>query len=48
VHYEVIIDGQQVDSQTYQTEEGRALAGPALVAFGKERDRIDAARAASL
>ncbi len=48
VHYEVIVDGQQVDSQTYQTEEGRALAGQALAAFTKERDRIDAARAASL
>ena len=48
VHYEVIVDGQQADSQTYQTEEGRTLAGLALAAFIKERDRIDAARAASL
>jgi murein DD-endopeptidase MepM/ murein hydrolase activator NlpD len=48
VHYEVLVDGQQVDSQAYQTEEGRALAGPAVAAFTKERDRIDAARAASL
>ena len=45
---QVLVDGQQVDSQAYQTEEGRALAGPALAAFTKERDRIDAARAASL
>jgi murein DD-endopeptidase MepM/ murein hydrolase activator NlpD len=48
LHYEVRVMGQQVDSQTYQTEEGRALSGPALAAFLKERDRIDAARASSV
>jgi murein DD-endopeptidase MepM/ murein hydrolase activator NlpD len=48
LHYEVRVDGQQVDSQTYQTEEGRALAGAPLAAFLKERDRIDAARASSV
>ena len=48
LHYEVLVNGQQVDSQTYQTEEGQALAGPVLATFVKERDRIDAARAASV
>jgi murein DD-endopeptidase MepM/ murein hydrolase activator NlpD len=48
LHYEVRVDGMQVDSQTYVTEEGRALAGAALAAFLKERDRIDAARASSV
>lgn len=48
LHYEVRVNGQQVDSQTYQTEDGRALAGAPLAAFIKERDRIDAARASSV
>ncbi|HEY4031370.1 MAG TPA: M23 family metallopeptidase [Caulobacteraceae bacterium] len=48
LHYEVRVNGEQVDSQTYQTEEGLALAGAILATFVKERDRIDAARAASV
>jgi murein DD-endopeptidase MepM/ murein hydrolase activator NlpD len=48
LHYEVRVDGQQVDSQTYQTEESQPLAGAILATFTKERDRIDAARAASV
>jgi murein DD-endopeptidase MepM/ murein hydrolase activator NlpD len=48
LHYEVIVNGQQVDSQTYQSDEGRSLTGAALAAFFKERDRIDAERVASL
>ena len=46
LHYEVHIDGQPVDSMSIRTEAGRTLGGPALVAFGKERDRIDVSRAA--
>ena len=45
LHYEVHIDGEPVDSMTIQTEQGRTLTGPALVAFGRERDRIDVSRA---
>jgi murein DD-endopeptidase MepM/ murein hydrolase activator NlpD len=45
LHYEVIIDGEQVDPMTYQTTSGRNLAGAALQAFLKERDRIDVLRA---
>lgn len=48
LHYEVIVNGEQVDSQTYQTEEGHALDAAQMQAFARERDRIDAARAASL
>jgi murein DD-endopeptidase MepM/ murein hydrolase activator NlpD len=45
LHYEVHIDGEKVDPQGIQTEEGRALGGDELKAFLKERDRIDVARA---
>jgi murein DD-endopeptidase MepM/ murein hydrolase activator NlpD len=48
VHYEVIVNGEQVDSQTYQTGEGKSLAGDDLKAFLRERDRIDAVRATAL
>jgi murein DD-endopeptidase MepM/ murein hydrolase activator NlpD len=44
LHYEVRVDGQQVDSQTFQTEEGVALAGADLAAFVRQRDRIDVQR----
>lgn len=46
LHYEVHIDGEPVDPTSIQTESGVALSGEALAAFVKERDRIDAARAA--
>jgi murein DD-endopeptidase MepM/ murein hydrolase activator NlpD len=45
LHYEVHIDGQKVDPQTIQTEEGRTLSGDVRKAFFAERDRIDVARA---
>jgi len=45
LHYEVIVNGEQVDPMTFQTTSGRNLSGPALKAFVKERDRIDALRA---
>ncbi len=45
LHYEVHINGEKVDPQGIQTEEGRALGGDELKAFLKERDRIDVARA---
>jgi murein DD-endopeptidase MepM/ murein hydrolase activator NlpD len=46
LHYEVIVDGAQVDPMAYETTSGRALQGVALAAFQKERNRIDALRAA--
>lgn len=46
LHYEVIVDGAQVDPMTFQTTSGRSLNGEALTAFRKERDRLDALRAA--
>jgi len=46
LHYEVIVDGAQVDPMTFQTTSGRSLNGEALAAFRKERDRLDALRAA--
>ena len=45
LHYEVHINGEKVDPQSIPTEEGKALAGDALKAFFRERDRIDVARA---
>jgi murein DD-endopeptidase MepM/ murein hydrolase activator NlpD len=48
LHYEVIVNGEQVDSQSFQTEQGHALAGDALKRFMKERDRIDALRSSAL
>lgn len=46
LHYEIHIDGEPVDPMSVETGSGVALAGEALAAFVKERDRIDAARAA--
>jgi murein DD-endopeptidase MepM/ murein hydrolase activator NlpD len=46
LHYEVIVNDVQVDPMKFETTSGRNLSGPALKAFFKERDRIDALRAA--
>jgi murein DD-endopeptidase MepM/ murein hydrolase activator NlpD len=46
LHYEVIVNDEQVDPMTFQTTSGRALSGHDLDAFRKERDRIDSLRAA--
>lgn len=46
LHYEVIVNGEQVDPMTFETTSGRNLTGAALAAFRQERDRIDALRAA--
>ena len=45
LHYEVHIGGEPVDPLGIQTESGSTLTGPALVAFARERDRIDVSRA---
>jgi hypothetical protein len=46
VHYELHVDDQPVDPMSIKMESGRVLGGPSLKAFFKERDRIDALRAA--
>lgn len=46
LHYEVIVEGVQVDPMGFQTSQGRTLNGQALIAFRRERDRIDGLRAA--
>lgn len=46
LHYEVIVQSVQVDPMSFQTSQGRTLNGQALVAFRRERDRIDGLRAA--
>ena len=46
LHYEVIVNDEQVDPMTFQTTSGRALKDRDLDAFRKERDRIDGLRTA--
>ncbi len=46
LHYEVIVQGVQVDPMGFQTSQGRTLNGQALAAFRRERDRVDGLRAA--
>ena len=46
LHYEVHVDNEPVDPASLQMASGRSLDGTALKAFLKERDRIDALRAA--
>ena len=46
LHYEVHIDNQPVDPLSIRTDAGKTLSGDMLIAFGKERDRIDVSRAA--
>lgn len=45
LHFELHIDGEPVDPMSIDTGTGVSLAGGALIAFKKERDRIDQARA---
>jgi murein DD-endopeptidase MepM/ murein hydrolase activator NlpD len=47
LHYEVHIQGEPVNPLEIETGSGRTLEGEALGAFLKERDRIDAGRAAT-
>ncbi len=46
LHYEVHLNGAAIDPMSVKTEDGAILTGAALAAFRRERDRIDAARAA--
>ena len=45
LHFELHVDGQPIDPMSIETGTGRVLIADALVAFKKERDRIDASRA---
>ena len=47
LHYEVHIAGAPVDPLSIDTAGGRTLTGATLAAFRRQRDRIDAGRAAS-
>jgi murein DD-endopeptidase MepM/ murein hydrolase activator NlpD len=48
LHYEVIVNGQQVDPTTYKQELSAPLQSDGLKRFIKERDRIDALRLRSM
>ena len=48
LHYEVIVDGTEVDPLTFTTAQAQRLTGPDLAAFLKEKERIDRVRDAAL
>ena len=41
VHYEILVNGRFVDPMRIKLPRGRALEGPMLATFEKERDRLD-------
>jgi murein DD-endopeptidase MepM/ murein hydrolase activator NlpD len=41
VHYEILVNGRLVDPMRIRLPRGRALDGPVLASFEKERDRLD-------
>jgi murein DD-endopeptidase MepM/ murein hydrolase activator NlpD len=41
VHYEILVNGRFVDPMRIKLPRGRSLDGPLMVAFEKERDRLD-------
>jgi len=42
VHYEILVNGRFVDPMRVKLPRGRALEGPMMASFEKERDRLDA------
>jgi murein DD-endopeptidase MepM/ murein hydrolase activator NlpD len=42
VHYEILVNGRFVDPMRVKLPRGRALEGPMMTGFEKERDRLDA------
>jgi murein DD-endopeptidase MepM/ murein hydrolase activator NlpD len=42
LHYEILINGRQVDPMRLRLPRGRVLEGPLLASFEQERNRIDA------
>ena len=47
LHYEVVINGVKVDPMKVPTGQGASLKNADMIAFKRERDRIDTARAAA-
>ena len=43
-----VVEHEPVDPLGIQTDSGETLSGPALIAFSRERDRIDVSRAREL
>jgi len=41
LHYEVLVDNDQIDPATYIADQGTALSADQMLAFQAERDRID-------
>ncbi len=41
VHYEILVNGRFVDPMRVKLPRGRALEGPMMASFEKERDRLD-------
>jgi murein DD-endopeptidase MepM/ murein hydrolase activator NlpD len=41
VHYEILVNGRFVDPMRIKLPRGRALEGPVIASFEKERDRLD-------
>ena len=41
LHYEIIINGRQVDPMRLKLPRGRVLEGAMLASFEQERDRLD-------
>jgi len=41
VHYEILVNGRFVDPMRIKLPRGRALEGPVMASFEKERDRLD-------
>jgi murein DD-endopeptidase MepM/ murein hydrolase activator NlpD len=48
LHYEILVNGEQVNPLEYKVESGSALGGETLAAFIRARDRVDAARAGAM
>jgi hypothetical protein len=42
VHFEILVNGRFVDPMRVKLPRGRALEGPMMASFEKERDRLDA------
>jgi hypothetical protein len=41
VHFEILVNGRFVDPMRVKLPRGRALEGPIMAGFEKERDRLD-------
>jgi murein DD-endopeptidase MepM/ murein hydrolase activator NlpD len=48
LHYEILVNGEQVNPLEYKLESASALRGEALMEFVRLRDRVDAARARAM